>query len=104
MRKGLLIITLLCIAVESYAGSEGNIRTEVAPVCRTEQYYDELNQTKAAGDRIGFNALFNSNKCFVAMRGDRFLILKEGWTSKKIRMLSGKYNEQAGWTFREALE
>lgn len=98
-------------------GDEGRLSNtittnpNVAPVCTTKEYFDEMVDTVASNDKIGFDEILRSSKCYLAstlddLEGDyygRVLVLDKNWGATKFRFVHPDalhYGETA-WTYQE---
>lgn len=83
-------------------GDKAHINTEIA-VAVNDSAWDELNKASRARDTLGMANLVASGRIFIAEPDSKVLIIEGGFTSVKVRMMSGDNIGKSGWVISEAV-
>ena len=75
---------------------------ERTPVCKTNEYWNELMDTLIVNDKIGTNQILTNGKCYMAYSGVKVLILDKKFSgSSQFRFLEGNHYGDVAWTDSE---
>ena len=69
----------------------------------TEQDYKDLIGTLVNKDDLGFNEMFANGNAFIVDSGTKALVLDRNFTTAKVRILEGVYENEIAWLAIEAI-